>query len=74
MRLFVAGGAQHDEMVGVVAVEQVMRNLHRMQLQLLLLITAGATSSRGLLRKRALEMAHLRHMNSVQADMEDQAG
>ena len=69
-----AGGAEYDEVLGIVAVKQVVGEMNRMQLQCLSMLAALRACVPGLLTERSLEVTHLRLMSHIQADMEEKPG
>jgi len=71
---FVAFGAQHDKMFGIVAVEQIIGDGVGMELQLIHKTIAFPTHACRLLAQCTLQAAHLSNMDGVQADVKEQAG
>ncbi len=69
-----AGGAEHDEVLGIVAVKQIAGEMNRVELQCLRMLATLRACVPGLLTERSLEVTHLRLMDHIQADMEEKPG
>lgn len=74
MRPFMAYLAQNNEMSRIITVKYIPRSMDGMQLQVFKMLSACRARKVGLLGQCPLEIVHLRHMDGIQADMEQETG